>query len=247
MLGALTTLRRSYEDDGFAIARDVVDVASLTAVRTEIDEVLAAEAARHLDDDVVDDGTRSDRWYLQLAGFGRAYREALDRVLEGGLAAHAVALAEDLVSCVRALDVAVPNLRVVTVRADPPGGERTLLPLHQDVRDLRSENAVNAWIPLQPVDTGNGAMVVHAGSHRRGRIESTAVGPYGHLHVDPGWADGFDPVACQIEPGDAVLFSPYVLHRSAPNASRRIRWTVVVRYDDASRMPWLVDGRNPHR
>ncbi len=126
-------------------------------------------------------------------------------------------------------------------QAKMPRETRSKIPWHQDLGFLRPEAEqtlmANFWIPLVDVTVENGCLEVIAGSHRSG------LKPHGPLpdypspehgilmeHLPPG-----DRLACPIRKGGAVLFQHKTLHRSFPNRTDRIRWSIDIRYSDPAR------------
>lgn len=127
------------------------------------------------------------------------------------------------------------------MRLDKPQDTRHLFAWHQDtVYLLGSVNAITVWIPLQDVDLFHGTIQVIAGSHRRGlapfkRISDKVIAPYvPMLQRDISLAEEVaeQPVTIEAKRGDLVVFKQMLLHRSTPNLSDQIRWTVQLRITD---------------
>jgi ectoine hydroxylase-related dioxygenase (phytanoyl-CoA dioxygenase family) len=114
-----------------------------------------------------------------------------------------------------------------------------------------------AWIPLTPVSTLDGPLIVLEGSHRIERLRND----YGTMDIDKdgnwrrlkmrhGWVFrggdysrnprrtreefGLRWLTSQFEPGDVVIFTPYTLHGSLDNHSQRFRLSIDARYQRAS-------------
>jgi ectoine hydroxylase-related dioxygenase (phytanoyl-CoA dioxygenase family) len=112
---------------------------------------------------------------------------------------------------------------------------------------MRSEEAINFWIPLRDVDVANGALSVYPGSHKLNAIQCEETSASGYQVIRESQIRGFQGTFCEIDAGDVLVFHPYMVHGSNRNRSEHIRWTVTVRYDDATEMPWLITGQNPYR
>ena len=54
------------------------------------------------------------------------------------------------------------------------------------------------------------------------------------LGLDESELAGLQPVSCPMAPGDVLLFSELIYHRSVDNVSDRTRWSLDVRYFDAA-------------
>ena len=128
------------------------------------------------------------------------------------------------------------------IRMDFPHGDEYLFHWHQDLTYLLgSINALTFWIPLTPVNKINGTIELVPGSHKNGiyDIEYVSSKP---LHANSVLSpkdvklkenpiDGI--IQIEANPGDLVVFSQLLLHRSTPNRSDKTRWAVQLRYADA--------------
>lgn len=120
------------------------------------------------------------------------------------------------------------------LRASLPETAETVVPWHQDLAYLNPEEAgetliVNFWIPLVEATAENGCLQVIAGSHRAGLL------PHDHretIYIGVGETDmpEGDIVTCEVQPGDVLLTTERLLHRSLPNRSEIVRWSVDSRY-----------------
>ena len=126
------------------------------------------------------------------------------------------------------------------VRAKLPGEDKTVVPWHQDLaylqQDAEETFMVNFWIPLVDTTLENGGMEVIPGSHKVGLIEHEHdMGPAGNFHgiPDERLPEGA-PVACNIRKGGLLVIQHRTAHRSVPNRSDHIRWSLDLRYSDPS-------------
>ncbi|NKB20130.1 MAG: hypothetical protein GKS01_06235 [Alphaproteobacteria bacterium] len=133
-------------------------------------------------------------------------------------------------------------LRSYNIRMDTPNRDEFLFHWHQDITYLLgSANTLTYWIPLVEVDENNGSVEVVPGSHRQGirpfrytgekaLARDTVLSPSDARLIEEPETAG---VTITAKPGDLVLFSQFLLHRSTPNRSRQTRWTVQIRHADA--------------
>ncbi len=122
-------------------------------------------------------------------------------------------------------------------RAKLPDHAATVVPWHQDLGYLEPDAdetfMVNFWIPLVDAPMESGALQVIPGSHRWGLIP--------HEHVD-GYlgirAENLPPhtiADCPVAVGGALLIQHKTVHRSIPNTSDRVRWSLDLRFSDPAR------------
>lgn len=107
---------------------------------------------------------------------------------------------------------------------------------HQDIGFLEPEAEetfmVNFWLPLVDSDEGNGCLEVIPGSHTVGRLPFKDNPEY----ILPEVLPSGQPVSCPVPKGGVLLLQHRTVHRSGPNNSTGIRWSLDIRYSD-SRKP----------
>ena len=116
------------------------------------------------------------------------------------------------------------------------------VPWHQDSAyfgaSTQDSLIITCWVPLIPVDASNGCMQIVRGSHRHGLFDHHREELAGRFpELSGGLTDNDHIVICPMEPGDVLLMNNLTLHRSLPNTSRTIRWSIDIRY--------LRDGDSP--
>ena len=115
---------------------------------------------------------------------------------------------------------------------DKGESQRNRFAWHQDYPFWPVDNprGLVVWAPLDPVDASSGSLMLASGSHRAG------IGPAIDLHsgnAQPGTMGEvvdvatYDQSCPELDPGDAIVFSPLIWHASAPNRSgkRRRAWS----------------------
>ena len=107
---------------------------------------------------------------------------------------------------------------------------------HQDASywPLTPSKVVSAWLAIDDVDLGNGAMQVIPGSHLRAQVEfrDSTADEHNVLNqtVENPEEHGGPPVALELKAGQISLHSDWVLHGSEPNESNRRRCGLAMRY-----------------
>jgi ectoine hydroxylase-related dioxygenase (phytanoyl-CoA dioxygenase family) len=119
-------------------------------------------------------------------------------------------------------------------------------PWHQDNGYNRlKQGHFQLWVALSPINRQTGLLWLQAGSHKLGVLAHTRNGTH---QVGP--SDAARPVAVEAEPGDAILFSSLMLHRTDPNVSQTPRLVYVVEYmaldqiDPYITPPFFIAARN---
>ena len=113
---------------------------------------------------------------------------------------------------------------------------------HQDWRSMQgSLNSAVVWLPLHDIDRDLGALEIVPRSHRLGLLTTEVVERFGK--VDQFGDSDFLPV--EVEQGDLLVFSAFLVHRSGTNSTDSIRWSCHFRYNDLAERTFIERGY-PH-
>ena len=123
------------------------------------------------------------------------------------------------------------------LRTKLPDHAESALPWHQDIgyleaAEARNTQIVNCWVPLVSTTKDNGCMQVLVGSHQLGVFAHSKVRDTERLNKGIPAVDLPDlpAIECEVEPGDVVLLDESIVHRSLPNRTNTVRWSVDTRY-----------------
>lgn len=143
-------------------------------------------------------------------------------------------------------DIVGPDLWVrwdQTIEKQPGGAA---FPWHQDngyngLLDMHFQ----LWIALTPMTIDNGGLWLQPGSHKLGKVTHESIGS--HVY-NPG--DESKEVLVPAEPGDALLFSSFMLHKTNQNVTEdQTRMAYVIEYmrlgdvDPFIEAPYLIAAR----
>lgn len=123
-----------------------------------------------------------------------------------GLSPHA-RLARVAANLVRADAIRLYHDSLIYKRAGLPHG-----PWHQDQYYSLVDDVITGWMPLVPIDNGDGALIYARGSHHDGLVDVAGMSQAAieaHLH-----ARGYTLYRIAMQPGDAVFHTGTVFHRS---------------------------------
>ncbi len=128
--------------------------------------------------------------------------------------------------------------------AKVPGGPE--FPWHQDNGyNKLKQGHFQLWVAMTEINEQTGLLWLQPGSHRRGVMTHSLDGSHQVCEGEPAGA-----VAVEAEPGDVILFSSLMLHRTSPNVGEKPRWAYVVEYmsmdqfDPYIRKPYFIAARN---
>jgi phytanoyl-CoA hydroxylase len=122
-----------------------------------------------------------------------------------------------------------------------PKGKYNEVPLHQDFLSRPHESEkILAWISLDHATKENGCLKVIPGSHKNGfRKWFRVSGETHHDRIEVSDEDYTDLEYVELEPGDVLIFSNYLIHGSDQNHSSKKRraYRVVYKALDTAEIP----------
>ncbi|KAL8622941.1 hypothetical protein ACOMHN_027062 [Nucella lapillus] len=132
---------------------------------------------------------------------------------------------------------------VWNLRTKTPNNQATTVPWHQDCAylDTRSYNVLQptAWIPLLDANKTNGCMEVMRAGHLKGKVAKHQCCWGGTWYVqleEDQMAEALgvnlekDVKLCCVPYGGMLLINNLIPHRSLPNLSDQIRWSLDLRW-----------------
>ncbi len=134
-----------------------------------------------------------------------------------------------------------------TLRADPPGEMKYLLPYHQDYA-TQCLRAWRLWVPLRDANSTTGTMKALPGTHRLGFVPHDTTNP-ALPFVPDDITDGREPVVLDLPGGDGILFNPLLVHASVPATAERMKYVLLVQVQDLTTLadPDDIDDPLPAR
>ena len=248
-----------YKDKGYLLVEDVIPVEDLQLLIAELNETVDQNARKAQAEGELSDLFEDEPFERRLArivesvadpsdtSFSDTFFEGLHGKLktEGMFAVQTHTAILDIVESLIGPEIlAHPQFNI---RPKLPNQDTSVVPWHQDLGYLQPDASetfmVNFWIPLVDATVENGCMEVIAGSHKVPLIDHVlGLGPGRNFKgiVDAELPDG-EQVQCPVPLGGVLLIQHKTIHRSVPNYSDHIRWSMDIRYSDP-RMPTGRDG-----
>lgn len=123
------------------------------------------------------------------------------------------------------------------IRAKPPasmsgeGAGFFNVPWHQDAgvtwEEAEQSDIITCWMPLVDATIENGCMEVMPGAWKRGYLEHQAEGG---TTIRPDLLPDIPPRPVPVRKGGVIFMHRHMPHRSLPNRSDHVRWSVDLRY-----------------
>lgn len=239
--------RQTFLREGYLVLRGVLDPAALQAINDDIGRLFELQLRRL--GLPVDPGGSREAFQANaarlLAVDVKAYIDTA-RLTQMLPAAHTLMASDAILDVVRGLGLDFP---VISTRLSNhimsdvlriPGGYHKS-PAHQDWRSMQgSLDSVVLWAPTTPVTTSSYALEVVPGSHLLGLLDTAE-----HIMTptvdDPRITDdAYVPLAMQ--PGDVVVFSSFLVHRTGETGDGLVRIAFSARYNNALEPTYIGHG-----
>jgi hypothetical protein len=248
----LAVLRARFASDGYLFLKGLLDPRVVNAFRGWVLNNLAVSGLLLPDSDPI-------AGLGNLAGHDTALADRRLMSIVRSARYENFCSQPDLVNFIEGFIGGMPYLhKRKLIRHTLPNTE-TVTPAHYDLVYLRggTSNILTAWIPIGDILIEEGGLVYLKGSHRVGAqmekefsVKSADLSPeerinaYNSHMTEGGWvsknlpemADKFDTqwLVADYEAGDIVLHSPFMIHASTTNASRRgrIRLSTDIRFQN---------------
>ena len=240
-----------FREEGYLLVEDAIDPSVFQWLRAELDEGIDAFARAALADGRLSDAHAEEPFERRLHLLALQLADPAPMLALGRGKQRTPGMFQ-IYTCPSLLDIveSVIGPEVLAhpqfnIRAKRPYQDEGVVPWHQDLGYLQPDAAetfmVNFWIPLVDATRENGCMEVIAGSHRAPLLDhERGMGPAGNFKgvIDEQLPDG-EHVLCPVRVGGVLLTQHKTMHRSLPNVSDHIRWSLDLRYSH----PELPTGR----
>ncbi|HYK36294.1 phytanoyl-CoA dioxygenase family protein [Alloacidobacterium sp.] len=220
-------LLKTYESDGFVIARGMFDIEEIELLRR------AAKEDRELD----------QHSYGRGDGEGGTVRLSLWNH-PGDTIYGMFARCETIVNTAeKILGGEVYHYHSKMIMKDPKVGGAWAW--HQDYGYWYQNGVLfplltSAFIAVDPATKENGCMQVLKGSHHLGRVDHVLTGEQAGADMERVHEAEkvLERVYVEMEPGDVLFFHANLLHRSDQNKSDKPRWSMICCYNAARNNPY---------
>jgi phytanoyl-CoA hydroxylase len=243
-----TNLRESLDQQGFVLLRSFFPKEDVERIRTDAKWIFQKQM---IERGIVPDTRLSETDFE--AGLFHYFREDADGFINCGktvqhlVSLHRLSLTTAIIDQLKELGVTRPNICTRPVlffnsRFLAKSEVYHKSPPHQDWRSMQgSLNAMVVWVPLADVPRELGALEVIPGSHVWGLLNSREDEWYRSIE---GTTDD-QYRAVEVQAGDVLFFSAFLLHRSGDNVTDSIRWSCHFRYNDLEE-PTFVRRKYPN-
>ena len=232
-----------FEEEGFLVVRQALGAADLDPVIEEYEAHIERRAGELKAEAKISDVHAEAPFDRRLALISRECDEIypeLDIMRLRGKESFAFLGNDNLLDMVEAF--VGPELTCIPIQhirpklpggLAPRGSDQHVAPWHQDAGVTWEEAdpvfILTVWLPLSPARPENGCLQVIPRTHGTGvRMHVTRAGK-GTVITDEDMPDA-EPMTLPMDKGDVLFLHKETPHRSTPNRSDTIRWSMDLRY-----------------
>lgn len=253
----------TFEEDGFVIRKNFIDRGRLLTIRRKMLEIMApfatcpADQPDSLDRSFTEIGTRSQTLKSNIY------------TLFSKLADLPLLLTEpNIAGFIKEQGFENFTIQAYSIFCIEPHDDRHLFLPHQDLVARTSLKTLQFWIPLS-TGPNIGGVAVWKGSQKAGPMKHIwytdpeyRSDPTKKFQKFAGAAGRRKPFGALVLPeetymhckrtdmvdfqlGDCLILTPYTVHSSIQNRGKDMRWTYVIKIEDATCVPHAVNDTSP--
>jgi phytanoyl-CoA hydroxylase len=239
--------RQQFLNEGYTVARGLIDKAALEAINREIAEMFAIQLRRI--NEPVDAGDSREAFKNNAVRLLKADVNtyiSTARLSQNLPSVHRLLICDPIVNMTRQLGLELPvistrpSIHFMTGDLKIPNGYHKS-PAHQDWRSMQgSLDSIVYWIPTTPVSAQSNPLEVVPKSHLLGLLD-TAEHIMTPMVSDARITDeSYVPLA--VDPGDAICFSSFLVHRSGEQDDGLVRIALSGRFNNAREKTYVDHG-----
>ena len=246
-----------YRLEGFLVLENLLSEPDLAGVRASmaarVDEIAADLLGAGLITQTFADGPFESRLAQLFTGlddktflkYGRSWRDRLPGYFDLMANPKILDALESLIG------PEIFSNPVYNTRPKVPKVAAGAVPWHQDKSywpDANANPVITVWVPLVDATLENGCLHIMPRTHKQKMLSwhaETYTGT-GFTEIDDGTIAQLVPektvVPLPVKAGTAILFNDRCIHKSTPNNSSEVRWSVDLRYQPTDQDPMPQHG-----
>ena len=233
----------NFNENGYLLVEDALAPSDLNPIIAEFEAIVDKGASQLYAEGEIDSEFKTEGFDTRLAKITAQSPVVFQKLFSG---AHTGPALFDLLINSKLLDIAEslvgPEIMchpAYRVRPKLPEHDRTLVPWHQDAGYMEpkcdSVLQLTIWIPLIDATVENGCLEVIPHAHRAGVFRHQGVPGRFYLEIPSDELPEVEPVVVPVKYGSILLLTNLTPHRSIPNVSHQVRWSVDTRYQNAAK------------
>jgi ectoine hydroxylase-related dioxygenase (phytanoyl-CoA dioxygenase family) len=224
---------------GFCIFKNIVSLDDINNVNKEIKEIIKNQSLKHLKKKLA--SKDSDQLLIKLSKKNDKYRSRIYTVIQDLPSVKKISLNKKFLKIISKLGISIPLIKTAQIRMDMPKEKRFLIPPHQEVKNVKSDNMLFFNTALKKITKKMGTINISPKSHKLGKMIPLVNKFHKYQYIDKTIYKKKFPLTCfELNKGETLMLNMLTIHGSRKNTTtNKIRWSFITRYEDAKRMPYL--------
>lgn len=225
-------MKKNLEDNGYVLLKNFLDLSVLDEVKKEAENFFLKQFQNHISKDIQN---FEEKYMFELFEKSfETFQNCGKHIQHGSIKLHSLGVNNKILTALKECGLEYPAIAtrpVLFFNHQKLAKEQVYYktPPHQDWNSIRgSKDCIIIWIPLIDVDVSMGALRVVPSSHKQGSLMSEVIGGFGAVSK----YSKKDFIDVQMNKGDILLFSSFLVHESGDMNTNKIRWSCNFRYNN---------------
>ena len=225
-------MKTELQKNGYLLIKKAFDVCLVDELKKEAELFFLKQVQNHISPNI--EKMKEEYMFELFDKNFDAFQNCGKHIQHGSIKLHSLGTKKELIEVVKSCGIEYPSIatRPVLFFNHPKLSKKQVYyrtPPHQDWNSIRgSKDSIVVWIPLMDVKKENGALRIVPFSHQEGSIMSGQIDGFGTVSKY-GEEDYID---VEMNKGDILIFSSFLVHQSGVMTSNKIRWSCSFRYNN---------------
>ena len=230
-----------YNEFGFCIFKNIISKKDIDNINKEIESIVQNQAQKHLSKKERKKIKSIDESLIKLSKKNDELRSRIYNVIQDLPSVKKFSLNKNFLKIVKILGISIPLIKTAQIRMDMPKEKKFLIPPHQEIKNIRSPNMIFFNTALKKITNNMGTINIAPKSFNLGPIIPTVNNKFNYQYIDKKLYFKKYPLKYfELNKGETLLINKLTIHGSRKNTTDyKIRWSTIVRYEDAKKMPFL--------
>jgi len=227
-------IKSQFDHEGYLIVKNCILPDEIDQIREDAQYIFSLQLATH---GFKYNYSDQEEFEQELYSFFKQYPETFfncGKHIQHLISLHRLSLDNRIINKLKELGLRFPNIctRPVLYFNTKHLATKDIyhtMPPHQDFYSMEgSSNSIVIWLPLTNVTKKIGTLQIVPRSHKNGLITTANQDGFGIVSK----YKNNDFISVELEKGDVLFFSSFLVHRSGINSTDSIRWSVHYRFND---------------
>lgn len=235
-------LMNQLNNEGYVIIKNFFNKEYITGLRTKAENIFEIQFKRfHYN------GTFHDNMIRLFQEQESTFINCGKIIQSGLIELYKLPVDDTIIDLIKSMGISFPNLctRPVLFFNHPKLAKEEFYyktPPHQDWISMESSlDSLVLWVPLVDVNKNNGSILIWPKTHKKGPLPFKSIGGFASVEING------DYIQPELEIGDIVIFSTFLVHSSGDILNDTIRWSCHFRYTNMNDEDFINRGfPNPY-